>query len=327
MRSSALPRIPAHLPVLAVLAGLFASPAAGSAPPESCHHRALLRGTHRPSARPRVRADAGRGPLGPGLGRDVEVLLGDLGRPGRARPRPRLPPPHRPRRRRHHEEPLGAGRDHRRDARAERRQGKALRPGVDRHRGNRHRPRRIPRFDGSDRPHGHPGGDRRARSGRPPAPRASAAAPVSLRHRTAASATTSASKASPRPATAGTSSPASRTLSPRMARSPASASRAPRESSGSTSRRRALPPSSSTSWTPFRPPRADKGAFSVNGLSDLLPLDENRLLVLERQFVEGAGNAAHIYEVSLEGASDVSALDSPRGRRLSSRRRRRFSST
>jgi hypothetical protein len=51
-------------------------------------------------------------------------------------------------------------------------------------------------------------------------------------------------------------------------------------------------------------------AFSVNGLSDLLPLDENRLLVLERQFVEGVGNAARIFEVSLEGAADVSAVDS-----------------
>ncbi len=59
-------------------------------------------------------------------------------------------------------------------------------------------------------------------------------------------------------------------------------------------------------------PAATK-TFSVNGLSDLLPLDENRLLVLERQFVDGVGNAAHIYEVSLDGASDVSALDSLEG--------------
>jgi endonuclease/exonuclease/phosphatase family metal-dependent hydrolase len=58
------------------------------------------------------------------------------------------------------------------------------------------------------------------------------------------------------------------------------------------------------------PAPAGKDASSVNGLSDLLPLGEKRLLVLERQFVEGAGNAAHIYDVSLEGASDVSALDS-----------------
>jgi len=50
--------------------------------------------------------------------------------------------------------------------------------------------------------------------------------------------------------------------------------------------------------------------FSVNGLSDLLPLDEDRLLVLERQFVEGVGNEARIYAVSLEGAEDVSSRDS-----------------
>ncbi len=53
--------------------------------------------------------------------------------------------------------------------------------------------------------------------------------------------------------------------------------------------------------------------FSVNGLSDLLPLDENRLLVLERQFVEGVGNAARIFAVSLEGAEDVSSRDSLTG--------------
>ncbi|MRR12290.1 hypothetical protein EG835_07465, partial [bacterium] len=61
------------------------------------------------------------------------------------------------------------------------------------------------------------------------------------------------------------------------------------------------------------PAPANTAAFSVNGLSDLLPLDGNRLLVLERQFVEGVGNAAHVYAVSLEGASDVSALDSLEG--------------
>ena len=61
------------------------------------------------------------------------------------------------------------------------------------------------------------------------------------------------------------------------------------------------------------PAPANGETFCNNGLSDLLPLDENRLLVLERQFVEGAGNAVRIYEVSLEGASDVSNLDSLEG--------------
>jgi hypothetical protein len=59
------------------------------------------------------------------------------------------------------------------------------------------------------------------------------------------------------------------------------------------------------------PPR--EGAFRVTGLSDLLPLGADRLLVLERQFVEGLGNAVRIYDVSLEGATDVSALESLRG--------------
>lgn len=48
----------------------------------------------------------------------------------------------------------------------------------------------------------------------------------------------------------------------------------------------------------------------LNGLSDLLPLDGERLLALERQYVEGVGNSVRVYEVSLEGATDVSALDS-----------------
>lgn len=56
------------------------------------------------------------------------------------------------------------------------------------------------------------------------------------------------------------------------------------------------------------PPR--EGAFRVNGLSDLLPFDSGRLLVLERQFVTGVGNAVRLYDVSLAGATDVSSLDS-----------------
>ncbi|MFN7988525.1 MAG: esterase-like activity of phytase family protein [Thermoanaerobaculia bacterium] len=59
------------------------------------------------------------------------------------------------------------------------------------------------------------------------------------------------------------------------------------------------------------PARAE--TYRVNGLSDLYPLDADRLLVLERQFIEGVGNAARLFEVSLEGASDVSGLDSIKG--------------
>ncbi|MBK9965111.1 MAG: esterase-like activity of phytase family protein [Holophagales bacterium] len=61
------------------------------------------------------------------------------------------------------------------------------------------------------------------------------------------------------------------------------------------------------------PAPAKKDASGVNGLSDLLPLDESRFLVLERQYVEGTGNSVRIYEVSLEGATDVSTLESLEG--------------
>ncbi len=59
------------------------------------------------------------------------------------------------------------------------------------------------------------------------------------------------------------------------------------------------------------PPNAQ--AFRVNGLSDLLPMGAERLLVLERQFVVGLGNAVRLYDVSLEGATDVSSFDSLEG--------------
>jgi len=51
-------------------------------------------------------------------------------------------------------------------------------------------------------------------------------------------------------------------------------------------------------------------AFRVNGLSDLLPLGESRLVVLERQFIEGVGNGARLYDVSLGAADDVSGRES-----------------
>ena len=61
------------------------------------------------------------------------------------------------------------------------------------------------------------------------------------------------------------------------------------------------------------PAPRDPAAFRVNGLSDLLPLGSDRLLVLERQFVEGLGNSVRLFDVSLAGATDVSALDSLQG--------------
>jgi len=64
---------------------------------------------------------------------------------------------------------------------------------------------------------------------------------------------------------------------------------------------------------PVSPAPSHGGLFRVNGLSDILPLGEDRLLVLERQFIDGTGNAARIWDVSLEGATDVSSLESLAG--------------
>ncbi|MBK9968705.1 MAG: esterase-like activity of phytase family protein [Holophagales bacterium] len=312
MRSSALPRIPAHLPVLAILAGLFAAPVSGSAPPESSITGLSYVGRTVLTRDLEFERTRIGGSLGPGLGRDVEVLLGDLGRQGPARPRSRLPLPNRPEYSRDDQGPVGAGRYHRRDARAERRQGKALRSNFDRHRGNRHRPRRIPRFDGSDQQPADPGRDRRARTGWAPAPGAFAPTPVSLRKRPGPRDNLGFEGLAPtrdgRYLFAGIEN--------------ALAQDGPVAGVGTASPSRILrfdlekkgPPAEFAYLVDaVSPVPANKAAFSVNGLSDLLPLDGNRLLVLERQFVEGVGNAAHIYDVSLEGASDVSALDSLEG--------------
>lgn len=45
--------------------------------------------------------------------------------------------------------------------------------------------------------------------------------------------------------------------------------------------------------------------INVSGVVDLLPLSEDRLLVLERAFAMGVGNRVRLYETSLAGAEDV----------------------
>jgi hypothetical protein len=61
---------------------------------------------------------------------------------------------------------------------------------------------------------------------------------------------------------------------------------------------------------PFRP------GFYINGVVDLLALDSSTLLALERGYVEDADNVRRnvntirIYKVSLQGATDISSLDS-----------------
>lgn len=53
-------------------------------------------------------------------------------------------------------------------------------------------------------------------------------------------------------------------------------------------------------------------AFSVNGLVELLPLDDDHLIAMERSFSVGApgtGNKIRLYSVDLDDATDVNGLD------------------
>lgn len=56
------------------------------------------------------------------------------------------------------------------------------------------------------------------------------------------------------------------------------------------------------------------GQFKTNGLVDLLALDNTgTLLSLERSFSTGVGNSIKLYQVQLQGATDVSSVDSLTG--------------
>lgn len=65
---------------------------------------------------------------------------------------------------------------------------------------------------------------------------------------------------------------------------------------------------------PVAEPPVPPTAFSVNGLVELLPLDNvGTMLALERSFSVGApdtGNTIWLYEISTQGATDVSSYDS-----------------
>lgn len=50
--------------------------------------------------------------------------------------------------------------------------------------------------------------------------------------------------------------------------------------------------------------------FNTNGLVDLLAIDDKHFLSLERSFSVGVGNTIKLYEVSLEGADDISNIAS-----------------
>jgi endonuclease/exonuclease/phosphatase family metal-dependent hydrolase len=54
-------------------------------------------------------------------------------------------------------------------------------------------------------------------------------------------------------------------------------------------------------------------AFRTNGISEILALDNHRLLVLERSFSVGVGNRVRLYLVDLEGAEDIREIGSLRG--------------
>ena len=49
--------------------------------------------------------------------------------------------------------------------------------------------------------------------------------------------------------------------------------------------------------------------FTVNGLVELLPLNNQFLLAMERSFSVGVGNDIRIYRVALPGATDVNGVD------------------
>jgi hypothetical protein len=71
-------------------------------------------------------------------------------------------------------------------------------------------------------------------------------------------------------------------------------------------------------WTdPIAEPPIPSTAFAVNGLVELLPLGNRRLLAMERSFSVGApgtGNTIRLYDVRLAGADDISRFDSLAGR-------------
>lgn len=50
-------------------------------------------------------------------------------------------------------------------------------------------------------------------------------------------------------------------------------------------------------------------AFADNGVSEVLMLDEHRMLVLERAYATGAGNSLRLYRIDTRDASDTLALD------------------
>ena len=67
-------------------------------------------------------------------------------------------------------------------------------------------------------------------------------------------------------------------------------------------------------WTdPIAEPPVPAGSFAVNGLVELLPLNNQFLLSMERSFSVGApdtGNTIKLYELKLSGADNINGVDS-----------------
>jgi hypothetical protein len=64
---------------------------------------------------------------------------------------------------------------------------------------------------------------------------------------------------------------------------------------------------------PATPTPAD--GFADNGIPEILALDHERLLVLERSYVSGVGNTIKLFLVDLRGATDVSGIAALAGQR------------
>jgi hypothetical protein len=59
---------------------------------------------------------------------------------------------------------------------------------------------------------------------------------------------------------------------------------------------------------PVAEPPQPPGAFTVNGLVELLPITRRHLVAMERSFSVGAGNTIRLYGVSLKRATDVAGV-------------------
>jgi hypothetical protein len=60
---------------------------------------------------------------------------------------------------------------------------------------------------------------------------------------------------------------------------------------------------------PTDPVVAPSSVFTVNGLVELLPINNQFLLAMERSFSVGVGNDIRIYRIALPGATDVNGVD------------------